>query len=140
MILDCEMRKSASFEASLGTFMEEFRPIGAQQSDEEDWLENSKHDFSRNIMTKSHLQQNGANHYSFSCHVSDCQEGRASYIHQNRLVEAKAYIFNPSSGSLCLRERWRDSWIDEHVMSIYIFSMQWHGADVLNSGAEIRFI
>jgi len=42
MILDCEMRKSASFEASLGTFMAEFRPIGAQYSDEEDWLHNSK--------------------------------------------------------------------------------------------------
>lgn len=79
-----------------------------------------KQDFSRNIMTVPHLQQNWSNHYSFSCHVLDCQEGRASCIHQNRLVEAKAYIFNPSSGSLCLRERWRDSWIKEHV-DIYIY-------------------
>lgn len=99
-----------------------------------------KQDFSRNIMTVPHLQQNWSNHYSFSCHVLDCQEGRASCIHQNRLVEAKAYIFNPSSGSLCLRERWRDSWIKEHVdIYIYIFNtVTW--ADLLNSGAQIRFI
>lgn len=90
-------------------------------------------------MTIPHLQQNWSNHYSFSCHVLDCQEGRASCIHQNRLVEAKAST--PSSGLLCLRERWRDSWIKENVMSIYIYifnTVTW--ADLLNSGAEIRFI